>query len=730
MSSPRRTPAPRRTALAPRRTATFRRLTGSVAAAALALSGVVAVQAVAAPSPAPAAAGYDGVCENLHTLGSLTRADVTRARAIMDGTVDMGQYGTMRLAADPSWAPQSGLDLAGDRYMHSLHWALPLLKTGLALGDAEGRSMVDRFTQIVVDWVHDNPVKKRTYWQNHPQYLGFRIGTFVCMNRLDPSAAHRAWAAQQLRVELTTALAYGTSGNNTMMNLKLAAYAAARQAGTEAQRVRLRDQTVNVASRLAHADGSDLEGAPGYGLYLGTIMHRTYNVFTLYGATSSAAKIASMLNARGSFYAQSTRPDRYLETIGDTHLQRIPSGIFSATSEAEWVRTSGTAGRKPSTLYRRYSGGYAFGRSGWVAGTDTSSTFYSLRTADGYAFWSHRHADTTAMTMYADGVSWVADPGPYAYNGSSLRSAVVQRAAHSALVAPGTPDRSVYGRVRASSSSGGTDRTCVYDPGYLAGSGFELTRCAYYVRSIDAIVVEDLVRATKRSGTVQQQWVLPSGVTARTSGHYVVLGGTDANGAARGARLMTTGVPQALAATTTAGMLGQSYGQATRGSVVRVPVPVATGRTSRVVTVFTSSGTPGLARTTSGGKKALRVTVNGRAATVVTSVNEFARLAAKVAFSRPKAKVKVGRSVRFSARATSLGLPAKRATVVLQERRKGRWRTIKRLRTSATGRVTTKVRMTTKGTKRFRVVVRAKGGSRGWKTAVSATRAVKVVKRR
>ncbi|TNC45297.1 heparinase II/III domain-containing protein [Mumia zhuanghuii] len=710
----------------------LRRLVGAATASALALTCVVAAQTAAAPPVAAAddatlaASGYDVICENMHTLGSLTRADVDRARSIMGGKVDMGQYGTMTLAANPSWAPQSGLDTAGDRYMHSLHWALPLLKTGLALGDAEGQAMQRRFVDIVLDWVRDNPVKKRTYWQNHPQYLGFRIGTFVCMNRLATSSTHRAWAATQLRVELKKALAYGTSGNNTTMNLKLAAFAGARQAGTEAQRTTLRNQTVLVARRLAHADGSDLEGAPGYGLYLGTIMHRAYNVLSRYGATASAAKISSMLNARGSFYAHASRPDRYLETIGDTHLQRIPSGVFSATSEAEWVRSSGASGRKPSAVYKRFTGGYAFGRSGWVAGTDTSSTFYSVRTADRYALPSHRHADTTAMTWYADGVDWVADPGPYAYNGSSLRSAVVRRNAHSALVAPGTPNRAVYGSVKAASSGGGVDRTCVYDPGYLGSSGFELARCVYYLRSIDAVVVEDLVRSTKQSGTIQQQWVLPSGVSARTSGRTVALSSPDIVGVTRGARLLTSGVPRVSGASTATGTLGQSYGKSTRGSVVRVPVSVRTGKTARVVTVLTSSGTPGVARTTLSGRKALRVTVNGRAQTVWTSVNEFSRLAAKVSFSRSKAKVRVGKKVKFSARVTSLGLPAKRAKVVLQERRKGKWRKVRTLRTKANGRVSTKVKMTRKGKKHYRVVVRAKSGSKGWRSVVSPTRTVKV----
>ncbi len=723
---------PRRSRRRP--TSVLRRLTGAATATALALTGVAAVQTTHAPAAQAddaslAAAGYDVICENMHTLGSLTRADVGRARAIMGGTVDMNQYGTMTLAANPSWKPQAGLDTAGDRYMHSLHWALPLLKTGLALGDAEGQAMERRFVDLMVDWVRDHPVSKRTYWQNHPQYLGFRIGTFVCMNRLATAPAHRDWAAKQLRVELKKALAYGTSGNNTTLNLKLTAYAGARQAGTAAQRTTLRDQTVNVARRLAHADGSDLEGAPGYGLYLGTIMHRAHQVFTRYGATSSAAKIASMLQARGSFYAHASRPDRYLETIGDTHLQRIPAGVFSANSEAEWVRTSGASGAKPSALYKRYAGGYAFGRSGWVAGTDTSSTFYSLRTADRYALPSHRHADTTAMTWYADGVDWVADPGPYAYDGSGLRSAVVRRNAHSALVAPGTPNRSVYGSVKAASSAGGVDRTCVYDAGYLASSGFELARCLYYLRAIDAVVVEDLVRSTKQSGTIQQQWVLPSGVTARTSGRHVALSSPDLTGVTRNARMLTSGVPRVSGATTTAGILGQVYGKSTRGSVVRVPLSVATGKTTRVVTVLTSSGTPGVARTTVRGHKALRVTVNGRVQTVTTSVNEFARLAAKVSFARSKAKVKVGQKVRFSTRVTSLGLPAKRAKVVLQERRKGKWRKVRTLRTKANGRVSTKVKMTSKGTKRYRVVVRAKKGSKGWRTVTSPTVTVKVKKK-
>ncbi len=66
------------------------------------------------------------------------------AKAIMLGDVDMGAYGhlTIPLAPEnplnplaprlqPTWKPQSTLDLAGNRYQHALRWTLPLLRVGM-----------------------------------------------------------------------------------------------------------------------------------------------------------------------------------------------------------------------------------------------------------------------------------------------------------------------------------------------------------------------------------------------------------------------------------------------------------------------------------------------------------------------------------------------------------------------------------------------------------------------
>ncbi|MGH3423478.1 MAG: hypothetical protein ACRDO8_02040 [Nocardioidaceae bacterium] len=361
-----------------------------------------------ATAPAPAAAAprvLDTVCDNMHTLGKLTQGSRERARSIMRGRVDLGQYGVLRLPRNPTWRPQRGLDLAGDRYQNSLHWALPLLKRGLIDGGRDGAAMRARFRYLLHDWVRDHPRGKRGYWVNHPQYAGFRLGTWVCSYRLLKRDSTRRWVAKQMRYDLKVALrGYSPYANNTMLNLQLSAYAAAREVGSRAQVREARGHVLALERRLVRGDGSDREGAPGYGLYFATIMYRTANVFEAYHANGAAGKTRHAIAEQSSFVAHASRPDRRLVTIGDTRLQKIPD-VFASSSAAGWVRTGGRKGHHPRKKYTRWSGGYAFGRSGWVAGRDRSSTFYSVRTNHAPTLGAHRHSDTTGVTVYADGVA-------------------------------------------------------------------------------------------------------------------------------------------------------------------------------------------------------------------------------------------------------------------------------------------------------------------------------------
>ena len=131
------------------------------------------------------------------------------------------------------------------------------------------------------------------------------------------------------------------------------------------------------------------------------------------------------------------------------------------------------------------------------------------------------------MTFYSRGVEWFGDPGPYRYeNGSSLRWFMKSRPAHSSFTVSNVR-RSMSGGVRKPTSTsdwaqGGNDTTCLVDKTW---GSVDVTRCAVYVRSIDAMIVADYVSASRLPGkkkvlkrygtrTFTQRWQIPPGVAA------------------------------------------------------------------------------------------------------------------------------------------------------------------------------------------------------------------------
>jgi hypothetical protein len=238
------------------------------------------------PPVAVLAPAEDTVCPALfgYTDGTLKRKT---ARAIMTGAIDMGDYGAFTLATDPitgalvpDWSDRTTLDLAGDRYLDALRWTVPLLRVGRDLANPEGDAMVEQFMALLRSWVATHPRKERDAWMNHPQYGGFRLATFVCGVREVPDAADNAWLVKQARIDLDVQLGkYFLAGaNNTMLNSQVAAFAAAMTVGTTKQQKRARSNLLALAAVQTHRDGSDREGAPGYGLYAATILSRVASV--------------------------------------------------------------------------------------------------------------------------------------------------------------------------------------------------------------------------------------------------------------------------------------------------------------------------------------------------------------------------------------------------------------------------------------------------------------------
>ncbi len=695
------------------------------------------------PPPVPVAHSPqdDTVCPNLFGYKDTLLKRKT-ARALMSGVVDMGSYGTMTIplnpttnALRPDWRTQSTLDLAGNRYVDSLQWTVPLLRVGLDLttvqpASPEGPAMTAQFVALLRSWVADQPKPaKRGVWVNHPQYGGFRLAVFVCAARELPDPVDNAWARTQARAELAVQLGHSLAGaNNTMLNAQLAAYAAATEVGTAAGRTKARRNVLALLGSLAHRDGSDKEGAPGYGRYLATIEARAARVMEAFGDAQGAASARAAVRRSADFLVAASRPDRRLATIGDTEYQRIPADLFPAASPATWVATSGESGTKPAVRYSDWTGGYAFGRSGWVAGADEASTFYSVRTGRTTPNAAHRHSDTTALTWYSRGVPWVGDPGPYRYDTSALRSYVRGRAAHSALVVSGTPAFVAPARWVRGGTTGGTDTTCLRDPAYERYAQVQVVRCAYYLRKLDALVVQDFVRPTARATQVRQQFVLPPEVGRATArGRQVSMTGTTPSGAERHATASATRAAEVRKATSTRAVLGRTYGTREYGRLLRVPWTAPVGLTSSTTTVLAAQGAA-VTATMEGGRRALRVTTAGRSETVRTRFTAFPRPRAKVALHAKKSTVKRGRTIKLAGDVRAAGRRLPGLPVTVQQRLGGTWRKVAADRTNRKGRFTVARPAASAGALVFRTKVGARPGTDGWKKGTSTTVKVRVTK--
>lgn len=717
----------------------FRRALVASAGVAL-LAGLLLPGSVPSHAAEPAARAVVGpvddlVCPDLFSYkdDSLKRK---RARAVMTGVVDMEEYGSFTIPVDPvtlalrpTWRAQPTLDLAGNRYVDSLSWTLPLLRVGLDLqADVqtapEGAAMVTQFVALARQWVAVQPAPaKRGVWVNHPQYGGFRLALFTCAVRELPDPVDNAWMVEQARAELAVQLGrFSVWGNNTMLNSQLAAYAAAREVGTPAQQAQARANVLALVSRLTYADGSDVEGAPGYGLYLATIEARVAAVMGQYGATSDAATVRAAVARTAAFSVASSRPDRRIETIGDTEYRRIPATLYGPDSPATWVATSGELGSRPTDLFSRWTGGYVFGRSGWVAGTDERSTFYSVRTGATAPNAAHRHSDTTAVTWYSRGVSWVADPGPYRYDTSALRSHVRGRSAHSALVAKGggaafvAPARWVRTR-----SADGIDSTCVRDRSYESSARVQVVRCVHYVRDLDALVVRDVVRPTERRTELRQQFVLPPEVTrAREQGRLVALEAMTATQQERSATVSSTRTAEVKKAKGTRAMLGRDYGTREAGRLLRVPWSAPVGLSSSTTTVLAHG-----AATVAVGRSSVRVTTEDGTRVVPLMFNRFTRPRADVALHAAPARVRKGRAVQLHGKVEAAGRRIAGTVVTVQRRTDHGWRTVARDRTDDRGRYSVRVRDVRKA-KTFRAAVGAAKGAAGWRRDTSGTVTVTV----
>lgn len=476
-----------------------------------------------APPPLVMPAALGSWCEALFPPMK-PKTEKRKARELMAGTVDMGNGGTYYLGSNPNWRPQSGTDTSGDRHAHSLYWALPLLYRGV---HKQNPALVERFRWLMYDWINDNK-SGRGPWVDGSIYGGLRTQTLVCAAQTlnDPTITAAALRDAQTMINSYRShseVAYGT--NNTELIRQTGALAAYCWVGAGPGRDRAWSNVQAIAKGLINPDGSDVEGSPGYAMYIEQLL-----VDAEKSAATCGIDPTPMTSLRGLMYqfvAQAVRPDFKLSSLGDTINQSLRGTFGTGDWRADWIRSAGTAGTPPTPVYTAFDGGYVFGRAGWNPQPGGPDSYYTLRYSSTRPITAHTHDDGASLTFYSRGVEWIGDPGPYRYeNGSSLRWFMKSRPAHSSVSVSNVSRTRGNGvkKVFANSDweTGGNDTTCLADRTW---GSVTVTRCTVYVRSVDAFIVADYVDANRMPGkkkalkryatrTMTQRWQLPPGIGA------------------------------------------------------------------------------------------------------------------------------------------------------------------------------------------------------------------------
>jgi hypothetical protein len=485
-----------------------RRRARAVVAAALGVTLAVSVlSALPSASAAPAAtAGLptvnkvaaDSQCRM--GFGRAQAGSADKAKQLMAGYADLGEYGHFHLAANPNWKPVSTLDSSGKGYMHALHYLLPLLRVGVRHHDT---AMIDRFYFLVHDWFNDNKPggKYSNYAWGPPIYEGFRSLVLVCAAA--GPRGNQTWLRKALvqNGEMAASSRRYEGVNNASLHQQMGLYAIAVTLGRPAWRKTAIARIAALAVRLIHTDGSVEEGALNYAV-------NDYGWFLqaaerMRRAGDPAPSWLSRVAAIPGFIAEGTRPDGRIEALGDSSPSALVPARWTGTA-AEWSATNGAVGAQPSSTFASYAAGFVFGRSGWGSATRPydDETFYSIRAGQASGI-PHAHDDSGSLTLYSHGSELLYDTGQWRYIYGKTRQFIVSRAAHNVVLVNGV-GRTNPRPALTTTQAPDLDLSTVVDRGY---PGVTLTRTVAYDRADDVILVWDRLSSAK-AVTASQQWGL------------------------------------------------------------------------------------------------------------------------------------------------------------------------------------------------------------------------------
>ncbi|MEZ5116403.1 MAG: heparinase II/III family protein [Candidatus Nanopelagicales bacterium] len=450
------------------------------------------------------------------------KTDAERAAQIMAGQLQLGDFEPWPLPQDPTWAEDPYGDANWVSRYHRLTWVDVLRREGQRTGN---QAMLDRYNALLRDWAVDNP-------RDNPAspWAWFRINAaeraivYLCKLGRVGTEDYLPDLLVQHAVYLADPAEYPGIGNHALwMDQGLIAIGCATSVPEYAD---LGEQRLTeLVKRSIDPEGVSDEGSVTYQKLNWEWYSDAEARVRLCGRT--APPEFARIELMDDFLAHALMPDGTPMMIGDTVLD-LMNGLKG--TPAEYVRYQGASGTPPDTLWKTYSRGYTFGRSGWGDATRPA--------ADQAAFWLkfgqapqdqvHGHQDLGSFELYNYGSRLIWDGGLYAYLGGEARSYMVSRASHNVVDVPNATYRPENeAPLLAESHGDGWDMVSVQ---VNSVSGVNWNRRFLFSRAGGWVLVDDRITQSS-SRAVVQRWNLGADKTVATGlfGGRAVTSGPGAN---------------------------------------------------------------------------------------------------------------------------------------------------------------------------------------------------------
>lgn len=430
--------------------------------------------------------------------------DAQQVTDIQAGRLRMPPYKAWALPENPTWCEDPFGDRSWQSRYHSLLWLDPLRRADVRGDDAAG----ELWWFLARSWVDANPpdvAAAHVAWSGATaarRALVLACGATVTGDQrwlADALAVHLDWLAEAPR---SLAEAEGVNQHAALFVL-----------GAVLDDPRAQDLAVSRLAAQLVADydeqGVNKDGAVVYHLHNYVWWREVLQRLQLEGIPQPEAAVRLRLAPR--FLAHATSPLGRFARIGDT------DGGNPGRIDHPWTRFAGTGGKDgtaPDSTAAVFDAGYAFVRSGWGEDRPYHRETYVALTW-GRQDKVHGHADGGSLSYAADGVQWFDDSGKSRSDHSPLRSYVVGREGHNAIVIP----HREYSRdttvelLRHEDTDDWVDLV-VHDPSYR---GVSIVRRVVYLKARRQVLVLDAVEADEEL-VIQQQWHCGRGVTARRHG--------------------------------------------------------------------------------------------------------------------------------------------------------------------------------------------------------------------